>query len=108
MRVVSAVLLLAFGVLASGNVQAADRHVEIVNKTGRVMTHFYASNSGRDSWEEDILGRSTLDDNDSVVVDINDGTGACKFDFKAVFQGGSTSVRENINVCEIETFTYRP
>jgi len=85
---------------------AADRHVDIVNKTGMTMTSFYASKVGAKTWEEDILGQGTLDDGDTVNVNISDGTGACRFDFKAVFEGGSTVEKANINVCSISAFTY--
>ena len=85
---------------------AADRHVDIVNSTGLTMQHFYASNSGTDSWEEDILGNDKLQDGETQNVDINDGTGACKFDFKAVFEGGASSVKTGIDVCTISSFTY--
>lgn len=86
--------------------RAADRHVEIVNKTGRALTELYASKVGAKSWEEDILGRDTLDNGDSVTVNVNDGTGACKFDFKAVFEDGKSIEKASIDVCAISTFTY--
>ncbi len=92
--------------LVAGASHAADRNVDIVNKTGLTMIHFYASNAGTDSWEEDILGHDKLADGDTQPVDINDGTGACKFDFKAVFEGGASSVKSGINVCQISSFTY--
>ncbi len=100
--------LLAACILIAGTAHAADRHVDIVNKTGMTMTHFFASNSGSRSWEEDILGRDTLADGDTVTVDIDDGTGACKFDFKAVFDNGQSLERGNIDVCKVTTFTYNP
>ena len=93
-------------VFSIGLAHAADRRVEIVNNTGMTLTHFYASNSGTASWEEDILGRDTLADGDTVQININDGTGACKFDFKAVFDNGQSLEKANINVCEISTYTY--
>lgn len=99
-------LLLATMVMSATVARAADRRVEIVNKTGMTLTHFYASNSGTSDWEEDILGRGTLDDGDSVVININDGTGACKFDFKAVFESGQSLEKGGIDVCQISTYTY--
>jgi hypothetical protein len=86
---------------------AANRHVDIVNATGKPMVEFYASNAGTDDWEEDILGQDILQDGESFDADIDDGTGACKFDFKAVFQDGSSRVRRGVDVCSISTFTYR-
>jgi hypothetical protein len=88
--------------------EAANRKVDIVNKTGMEMKHFYASNTGTSDWEEDILGRDVLDDGETFEADIDDGTGACRFDFKGVFANGNEVVKKNVNVCEISTFTFRP
>lgn len=92
--------------LSAPTARAADRHVEIINKTGRTMTSFYASRVGAKTWEEDILGQDTLANGDTVTVNINDGSGACKFDFKAEFEGGGSVEKGNIDVCSISTFTY--
>ena len=48
-----------------------------------------------------------LENGETVNVNIDDGTGKCRFDFKAVFQNGQELVRKNINVCEVGSFTYR-
>jgi len=85
---------------------ALDRRVTIINNTGFTITNFYGSNKGTNSWEEDILGQSTLPSGSQVTINFNDGSGYCKFDFKAVFSDGDVLVRENVNVCEIGTFTY--
>lgn len=85
---------------------ALDRRVRIVNQTGYVLVEFYGSNKGSRSWEEDILGRDVLGSGQSVVVNFDDGTGYCKFDFKAVFDDGDVLVKKNINICEIGTYTY--
>jgi hypothetical protein len=61
--------------------EAADRRVEVVNASGRTMTEFYASNTNRSSWEEDILGNDVLPAGRSVTINIDDGSGACRFDF---------------------------
>ncbi|WP_122464711.1 MULTISPECIES: hypothetical protein [Brevundimonas] len=83
-----------------------DRRVRIINDTGRTIMYFYASRQGVDSWEEDILGSDILEDGDSVTANIDDGSRACRYDFKAVFEDGQSLERYNINVCEITTYTY--
>lgn len=85
---------------------AEDRRVEIVNETGFTMTHFYGSNKKSDSWEEDILGDDVLASGRSVVINFDDGTGYCVFDFRAVFEDGDEVVDTDINVCEVGTYTY--
>lgn len=85
---------------------ALDRRVEIVNNTGFTITNFYGSNTGTNSWEEDILGADVLPSGSSVIINFDDATGYCKFDFKAVFDDGEELIKEGVNVCEIGTFTY--
>lgn len=85
---------------------ALDRQVRIVNETGYVLVEFYGSNKGSRSWEEDILGPDVLGSGQSVMINFDDGTGYCKFDFKAVFDDGDVLIRKNVNICEIGTYTY--
>lgn len=97
---------LAVSPLALAQDEGQDRHVTIVNDTGHVMTEFHASNVANDDWGDDILGVDELDDGKSVVIDFDDATGHCKFDFKAVFDDGSVDVKHGINVCKIDTYNY--
>ena len=85
---------------------ALDRRVTIVNNTGYTIVNFFGSNTGTNSWEEDILGRDVLPSGSSVVINFNDGTGYCMFDFLAIFDDGEQLIRERVNICEISTFTY--
>lgn len=85
---------------------AADRKVVIKNETSHSMTEFYASNTGTNEWEEDILGKDELGVDEEVEVDIDDGSGKCKFDFMGVFDDGEKVVKKNINVCQVGTFSF--
>ncbi len=78
---------------------SANRMVTIGNTTGVTMTRFYASNITRSSWEEDIFGSDVLPSGRSINVNIDDGTGACLFDLKAVFADGDVVTQKNFNVC---------
>lgn len=94
---------------ASAPVQSSDgrnRRVRIHNTTGWTMLRFFASNTSRSDWEEDILGDDVLANNASIVLNIDDGTGACLFDFKAEFTNGQELIRNNVNVCEIADYHY--
>jgi hypothetical protein len=85
---------------------ALDRRVTIINNTGYTIVNFFGSNTGTTSWEEDILGNDVLPSGSSVVVNFDDASGYCKFDFLAIFDDGEQLIKENINICEISTFTY--
>ena len=104
--VFAAMAALAGSALAASSGDSEDRHVRIINETDRTIVHFYASNVSVDSWEEDILGADVLKPGQDVMINIDDGTGHCKYDFKAVFEDGKFLVKRNINVCEITSFRY--
>ncbi|QZO02406.1 hypothetical protein K6K41_15970 [Chenggangzhangella methanolivorans] len=91
---------------ALSSADAANRKVNIRNKTSQTMTEFYASNTGSQDWEEDILGSQELEPGEKIEIDIDDGSGKCKFDFQGVFADGEKVIKRNINVCQIETFSF--
>ena len=96
---------LAF-VLSTPDIAAAqDRRVRITNGTNTTVTRFHASNTNRRNWEEDILGSSVLPAGRSVMINIDDGSGACMFDFKAVLANGRTVEAYGMNVCRITSWT---
>jgi predicted flavoprotein YhiN len=102
----AAAVLVASSLATVSSASAEDRRVRIINETGHTIVRFYASNVGRDSWEEDILGQSVLRPGQSVTVNIDDGSGYCKYDFKAVFDDGDSLVRSNVDVCKISSYRY--
>jgi hypothetical protein len=95
------------GCVETTTTTSANRTVTIVNNTGSTITNFYGSNAGSNSWEEDILGTSTLASGSSANINFDDGSGYCSFDFKVVFSDGSTVVEEGIDVCKVTTYTIR-
>jgi hypothetical protein len=102
MATVMAMVLLA---QMSPEAQALDRRVRVINNTSYTMTHFYASNITRRGWEEDILGDDVLISGSSLRVNIDDGTGHCRFDLKAVFANEAKVIRNNVDVCRIGSWT---
>jgi hypothetical protein len=83
-----------------------NRRVRIHNNTGWTMLRFYASDSRVTSWQEDMLGRGTLAAGRSIMMNIDDGSGACLYDFKAEFTNGQVLTRFNVNVCQIADYYY--
>jgi len=98
--------MLALSSFATPTSAADDHRVRIINGTRHTMVRFYASNSSRTTWEEDILGQRVLPAGQSVMINIDDGSGACLFDFKAVFDDGDELTRSQINVCQISEYRY--
>jgi len=97
----------AIAILATAtSASALDRKVKVINSTSVPLVEFYASNVGTQSWEEDILGADVLPSGSSVNVNIDDGSGYCKFDFKGVFEDGDEAISEGVDVCSTGTFTF--
>ena len=95
----------ALGVAGSAtDALALDRRIRLINESSETIHEFHASNTGRNRWEEDILGRRTIQPGGSVVINLDDGSGFCKFDFKTVMESGRALVKRNINICQLETY----
>ena len=101
-------IALAAILLAGCSMTGSDwnREVEIVNKTDVSIVAFYGSNVGTDSWEENILAGSTVPPRRSVMIDFDDGTGYCNFDFRAEFSDGDVVVKHDVDVCAVWSVTY--
>ncbi|QQR40217.1 hypothetical protein [Devosia rhizoryzae] len=106
MKLASLTLALAIASVGTLDAAALDRRVRINNHSSYDIIEFYASNKGTRDWQEDILGRNILPAGNSVVINIDDGTGYCKYDFLAVFEDGDELVKYNNNVCELSDFSY--
>ncbi len=87
-------------------VLAADRRVKIVNNTGYTIVEFYGSNVRSDNWEKDMLGYDVIPVGQVMMLNFDDNSGYCMFDFKAVFDDGVVLTKKHINVCKIGTYTY--
>ncbi|KQT49446.1 hypothetical protein DevBK_11195 [Devosia sp. BK] len=99
-------LALVFLAASVVNASALDRRVQINNKSSYDIVEFYASNTGTNSWEEDILGKDILPAGHSVMINIDDGSGYCKYDFLAVFEDGDKVTSTDNNVCELADFSF--
>lgn len=88
---------------------AADlnRNVLVTNSSNKALYSFYGSNVTRTTWEEDILGKSILAAGDSVMIDFDDGSSECRFDFRAIFVDGSEIIENNVDTCTMVQYTLR-
>lgn len=75
-----------------------NRWVHVVNDRSSDMVRLYASRVSTDDWEENILVRP-IPTGAEVPVNFDDGTGACLFDFRAVFKDNVIVHMWRINVC---------
>ncbi len=110
MKVRTGLLAALTGALALGGAgqgAAFDRRMKIVNQTGLVIVQVHGSTIWADDWQADILGPDILPSGAAVIVSFDDDTGRCRYDLRAVFEGGSEMTRADVNICEVATFTFR-
>jgi hypothetical protein len=95
------------GLLAlAGSAQALDRRVRIVNDSTHAIVAFFGTNVGIRDWQDSLLGADALKPGNSIVLDFEDGSGYCRFRFRAVFDDRAEAVRDSVNVCEVGTYRY--
>ena len=83
---------------------AFNRNVRVHNQTGWPMTHLQASSNG--SWGSDLLASGTLSPGASMVVRMDDGSGACRYSLRAQFDNGQTLQRDGVNACQVADYYF--
>ena len=93
-----AIAAVAIAAASASTAAAANRHVLVVNGTNHTMTNLYASSIYDRNFHGDWLGRAVIHPGESMIVDFDDGSGACLMDVKGVFSD-DTSATNRYNVC---------
>jgi hypothetical protein len=91
--------------VAAGPAHAADRRIKLINNSSFNIVEFHASNIHRKTFEENILGNRIITPGDSIVINLDDGTDMCRFDFLTVMSNGNKIEKDDIDVCKLETYT---
>jgi len=105
LRKAASAALYGGGALVAGSLPAMaqryDRRIEVVNNTSWTIETVNSTNVGRNDWGVDLLGRRVIRPGDSAIVNVEDRTGYCRYDFRAVFENGRQVTRRAVNVCEV-------
>ena len=87
-------------------VAAEDIYFTLYNESNRSLHYFYASPSASTRWGPDLLrGGHTLRAGYNGTVTIADGSTECYYDFKFIMGDRSETVVEEINICELGSYT---
>ncbi|NJL87025.1 MAG: hypothetical protein HC886_15285 [Leptolyngbyaceae cyanobacterium SM1_1_3] len=79
---------------------ASKANFRIVNDTSQTIRELYISDSSRDSWGNDILGRDVLPSGSSVGIDFADTSNrVCLYDIRVIPTSGRAFEDYRINVC---------
>lgn len=83
---------------------ALDRRLELTNNTRMAIVEIYIAPVRTGRWQQDLLGDDILPPANSIDLDLNDGNGYCRFDFKTVFDDGTSLIRRDVNLCGLQRY----
>ena len=101
--IIAGAILCALQAATGPPASALDQWVELANNTRMTIVEIYISHVGAQLWDIDLLSTDFLAPASSVWSSIHD-TAGCRFDFKTVFDDGTTQIRRNVNVCGVEKY----
>lgn len=83
-----------------------DRSISIHNHTAETIFNLYWSNTAEGSWGTDQLGSNIMRARTNRSVNVSDGTGACRFDFKIKTASGREYTKSNVDVCSVSSVEF--
>lgn len=93
----STVCFLAFG--GSTSQAQSGRRVQIINRSSSSIEYLHATNADH-RWDGDLLGPlRVIPPGRSIDAKIDDGTGHCRYNLRAVLLDGREAVRPDFDVC---------
>lgn len=96
----AAAILIAGGIAHASSNDGLNRHVVLHNTTDTTIYHIYATNSGSSNWLNDTLASNEVMVSDEEMnYNMDDGTGYCLYDIKAVFRNGEVRTGYKLNMC---------
>ena len=103
----AAAMAAGLALLAPSAADAARQNFTLINHTGYTIKEVYVSTVNTNSWEEDVLGQDTLDDQSSVDITFPHHAGGCYWDLKVVYDDDSDAYWKNFNLCTISEITIK-
>jgi hypothetical protein len=85
--------------------QARKHEFKLLNQTGVEIHELYLSPHSSDDWEEDVLGRETLPDGESVQIKFDDRDKHEMWDLKIVDGKGASITWEKLDLTKIAELT---
>jgi len=104
-KVVLALGVIAIFLTASVFARVGKQDFILHNQTGVEIHEVYVSPVSADDWEEDVLGKGTLPDGESIKITFNDREKHVHWDLKVVDGKGNSIEWHDLNLVEIEEVT---
>ena len=93
--------------LLAAPAHADQRDFRLVNHTGYTVDQVYVSPAKADDWEEDVLGRDRLADEEFVDISFSGKANTCIYDLKLVYTDGEEAVWNKLDLCEVSKISVR-
>lgn len=89
--------------LYSTSALALDRRIRIHNESNKRIVELYASPIDAPRWDFNMINTygKIIRGGETRVADIDDGTGYCRYDLKAVRADGNVYEKYDVNVCTV-------
>lgn len=84
---------------------AEDLVFDLINDSSVDLHELYVSAHASDEWGDDVLGTDILASGENGSVTIADGEATCDYDLRFVSKEGDALERNDINLCEMDSFT---
>jgi hypothetical protein len=97
-------ILCAVGSATGPPASAFERYLELTNNTRMAVVEVYAAPAGSGRWQLDLLEDAMLPPANSMQIGMEIGDPYCRFDFKIVFDDGTTWIRRDLNVCALQRY----
>ena len=104
-KVALALGVVAMFLTATAFARAGKQDFILHNQTGVEIHEVYVSPVSADDWEEDVLGKNTLPDGESIKITFNDREKHVHWDLKVVDGKGNSIEWHDLNLVEIEEVT---
>jgi hypothetical protein len=91
--------------VAAATARAGDQDFTLVNKTGVEIHSLHVAPHSSDEWGEDILGKDTLADGDSLEITFGKHDRAHHWDLRIEDEKGNVLTWENLDLMTIERVT---
>ena len=109
-KAATAVAGLAVVILATVTLHAAQNHkldFKLINKTGLTVEEVYVSPSNVDEWEEDVMGKDVLKNNEGVDIEFSRTETTCSWDLKVVDSEEDSIEWTKLDLCEANEITLK-
>ncbi len=97
--------IMQIALLSPVHAVAGEQDFTLVNKTGVEIHSLHISPHSSDEWGEDILGKDTLSDGDSLDIKFHRSEKAAHWDLRISDKDGNSVTWESLNLIEISEVT---